>query len=97
PIYDNRVAPTFGIIVYQEQIMQIAQEVAGLSFSEADLLRTAISKKNSQELKSYKTKLFEGGAKNNVWWDLLNRIYRNIEKFGDYGFNKWHAVAYAVL
>lgn len=97
PIYDKIVAPTFGIIVYQEQIMQIAQEVAGLSFSEADLLRRAISKKNSQELKSYKTKFFEGGAKNNVSSDLLNRIYSNIEKFADYGFNKSHAVAYAVL
>ncbi|RIV16961.1 DNA polymerase III subunit alpha [Mycoplasmopsis gallopavonis] len=97
PKYDQIVYPTYGIIVYQEQIMQIAQELTGMSFAQADLLRRAISKKDESQLHSYKKVFFEGGLKNGISKVTLERIYANIEKFADYGFNKSHAVAYALI
>lgn len=97
PSYDQIVAPTFGIIVYQEQIMQIAQQVANMSFGEADLLRRAISKKDNQKMHKYLQIFFENGLKNKVPKDILERIYGQIERFAAYGFNKAHAVAYAFL
>ncbi|WP_036451920.1 DNA polymerase III subunit alpha [Mycoplasma buteonis] len=97
PLYDEIVAQTYGIIVYQEQIMQIAQKVGNLSFAQADLLRRAISKKDESKLHSYKNMFFEGGRENNISLDTLDRIYSNIEKFAAYGFNKSHAVAYALI
>lgn len=96
-LYDEIVLPTYGIIVYQEQIMQIAQKVAGMSFAQADLLRRAISKKDETKLHSYKQIFFEGGLKNNINEADLENIYANIEKFAQYGFNKSHAVAYAFI
>ncbi|AMD81048.1 DNA polymerase III DnaE [Mycoplasmopsis canis PG 14] len=97
PKYDAIVKNTFGIIVYQEQIMQIVQDVAGMPFSKADLFRRAISKKNEEELHKYKSDFFEGGLKNGLSKADLEKIYANIEKFADYGFNKSHAVAYAIV
>ncbi|MGV2392899.1 UNVERIFIED_CONTAM: hypothetical protein O8I53_07945 [Campylobacter lari] len=97
PLYDEIVASTYGIIIYQEQIMQIAQKIANLSFSEADLMRKAISKKNEQQLLEYRKKFYEGGIKNNINSETLNLIYDKIEKFAQYGFNKSHAVSYAFL
>ncbi|MEA4276486.1 DNA polymerase III subunit alpha [Mycoplasma sp. 21DD0573] len=97
PLYDQIVKPTFGIIVYQEQIMQIAQQVANMSFAQADLLRRAISKKDEKLLHSYKAEFFKGGLQNNISIDLLEKIYSNIEKFAAYGFNKSHAVAYSLI
>ncbi|WP_426460919.1 DNA polymerase III subunit alpha [Mycoplasma hafezii] len=97
PEYDKIVLPTYGIIVYQEQIMEIAQKVANMTFAQADLLRRAISKKDEAKLHSYKTMFFEGGLKNNISISTLETIYANIEKFADYGFNKSHAVAYALI
>ncbi|WP_406614647.1 DNA polymerase III subunit alpha [Mycoplasma corogypsi] len=97
PKYDKIVKPTFGIIVYQEQIMEIAQQVAGMSFSQADLLRKAISKKDEQKLHSYKQSFFDGGIKNGISQLVLEQIYNNIETFASYGFNKSHAVAYALI
>ncbi|TDV23271.1 DNA polymerase-3 subunit alpha [Mycoplasmopsis mustelae] len=97
PIYDKIVRSTFGIIVYQEQIMQIAQQVTGMSFSQADLLRRAISKKDESELHQLKTLFFNGGIKNGINLDKLDAIYQKIESFANYGFNKAHAVAYALI
>ncbi|QCZ36633.1 DNA polymerase III subunit alpha [Mycoplasma nasistruthionis] len=97
PLYDEIVAPTFGVIVYQEQIMQIAQKVALMPFSQADLLRRAISKKNEQDLKAYESIFFDGGLKNGLNQETLQVIYDNILYFGKYGFNKSHAVAYALI
>ncbi|QSF13970.1 DNA polymerase III subunit alpha [Mycoplasma sp. Mirounga ES2805-ORL] len=95
--YDKIVKPTNGIIVYQEQIMQIAQQVGDLSFVDADFLRKAISKKNEDNIEKYR-KLFYIGAKNkNLNDSTIKKIYDNIKKFGNYGFNKSHAVAYAYL
>ncbi|MGZ9800182.1 DNA polymerase III subunit alpha [Mycoplasma sp. AC1221] len=97
PIYDAIVKQTYGIIVYQEQIMQIAQKLTGMTFSQADLLRRAISKKDEQELHKLKGLFFEGGLKNNIPEEKLEEIYSKIESFANYGFNKAHAVAYALI
>ncbi|WP_406615884.1 DNA polymerase III subunit alpha [Mycoplasmopsis hyopharyngis] len=97
PIYDEILAPTYGIIVYQEQIMLIAQKIALMSFSQADLLRRAISKKDEEKMKAYRQIFFNGAKANNIPEKLINDIYDNIEKFALYGFNKSHAVAYSFL
>ncbi|WP_322908744.1 DNA polymerase III subunit alpha [Mycoplasmopsis felis] len=97
PLYDEIVKPTFGIIVYQEQIMQIVQKVANMNFNQADTFRRAISKKDDKYLKIYKDTFFEGGLKNGLSYDKLQEIYSKIEKFANYGFNKSHAVAYALI
>ncbi|MBZ4212413.1 DNA polymerase III subunit alpha [Mycoplasma sp. U97] len=97
PDYDKIVSSTHGIIIYQEQIMQIVQSVAGMSFSQADLFRRAISKKKEDDLLKYKKSFFDGGIKNNYSEKTLSQIYEKIEKFAQYGFNKSHAVSYAYL
>ncbi|WP_406617449.1 DNA polymerase III subunit alpha [Mycoplasmopsis adleri] len=97
PAYDEIVAPTYGIIIYQEQIMQIAQAVGNMSFAQADLLRRAISKKKEDDLIKYRKVFFEGGLKKGLSQSVLNEIYNKIEKFAQYGFNKSHAVSYAYL
>ncbi|WP_029512899.1 DNA polymerase III subunit alpha [Mycoplasmopsis iners] len=95
PIYDRIVRPTFGIIVYQEQIMLIAQEVANFSSIEADFLRRAISKKHDDEIAMYEGKFIEGAIKNGLTPIMSKEIYKIIQRFGLYGFNKSHAVSYA--
>ncbi|WP_025755471.1 DNA polymerase III subunit alpha [Mycoplasmopsis cricetuli] len=97
PIYDKIVASTFGIIVYQEQIMEIAQQVAKMSFVEADLLRRAISKKNVADMNRYRELFYQNGLRNNINLQTLELIYNQIEKFALYGFNKAHAVAYSFI
>ncbi|QZE12337.1 DNA polymerase III subunit alpha [Mycoplasma sp. Ms02] len=97
PLYDDIVEPTMGIIVYQEQIMKIAQKVSNMTFAQADLLRRAISKKKEEEILSYKTDFFNGGLQNGFSDQQLNEIYENILRFADYGFNKAHAVSYAYI
>lgn len=89
--------PTYGIIVYQEQVMQIANKMAGFSFGEADLLRRAISKKDSQKLASFGDKFVKGAIKNGYKEKEAKDVYNLIFKFGDYGFNKSHALGYAIL
>ncbi|BAP39624.1 DNA polymerase III subunit alpha [Metamycoplasma canadense] len=95
--YDEILKDTYGIIVYQEQIMQIAQKIAGMSFEEADLLRKIISKKQSSEMQQIKNNFISLAIKNNYSFNVANDIFNNIEKFADYGFNKSHAVAYSML
>ncbi|MEE3928032.1 DNA polymerase III subunit alpha [Mycoplasmopsis ciconiae] len=97
PQYDEIVKNTNGIIVYQEQIMLIAQKLANMSYAQADLLRRAISKKDADLMHKYKQTFFSNGIKNNIPENVLEEVYSNIEKFADYGFNKSHAVAYAFL
>ncbi|MDK2820026.1 MAG: DNA polymerase III subunit alpha [Mycoplasmataceae bacterium] len=95
--YDSIVSSTYGIIIYQEQIMKIAQEFAGMSFGKADLLRRAISKKNKKEILEFKQIFIDGSIKKNRSLTLIEKIYTEIEKFSEYGFNRSHAVAYATL
>lgn len=89
--------PTYGIIVYQEQIMQIAREMAGFSYAKADELRRAMSKKKEDVLLSYKEDFISGGLEKGYSMEVLNKVYDLILKFANYGFNKAHSVSYAIL
>lgn len=88
---------TYGIIVYQEQIILIAEEFAGYSLSEADMLRVGISKKDKIILKEERTKFINRSIKNNRKKEDAEIIYDYIVKFADYGFNKSHSVAYSLI
>ncbi|MBR3898013.1 MAG: DNA polymerase III subunit alpha [Bacilli bacterium] len=89
--------PTYGIIVYQEQIMRIASTMAGYSFSEADELRRAMSKKKEEILIREKDRFINGSVKKGYNKDLATKVYDLIFKFAEYGFNKSHTVAYAIV
>ena len=89
--------PTYGIIVYQEQIMQIANVMAGYSLAEADLLRRAMSKKSESILLKEKDKFINGSIQRGYDRKLATEVYNMIFKFADYGFNRSHSVAYAMI
>lgn len=89
--------PTYGIIVYQEQIMAIAVEMAGFSLSEADDFRRAISKKDPLKMAMMKERFVEGCLKKGVSRQNAEKTFAYIERFADYGFNKAHSVCYAIL
>lgn len=89
--------PTYGIIVYQEQILQIASKFAGYSLGEADILRRAVSKKKIDELKKQENKFISGAIKNGYHQDIAKEIFDLILKFANYGFNKSHSVAYSYI
>ncbi len=89
--------PTHGIIVYQEQVMQIAQTLAGFTAGEADILRKAMGKKKRSELEKQKEKFVNGAVKKGIKKDVANYVFTKIEPFAEYGFNKSHAVAYALI
>ena len=86
---------TYGIIVYQEQIMQIAQIIAGFSLAEADLMRRAISKKDESKMAVLETKFIDGSIKMGYTKELGKMVYELIYKFANYGFNKSHSVVYS--
>ncbi|OAG94130.1 hypothetical protein AYW79_06815 [Ferroacidibacillus organovorans] len=88
---------TFGILVYQEQIMQIASRLAGFSLGEADVLRRAVSKKKRDVLDEWRGRFLEGCASRGVIALHAERVYDLIVRFADYGFNRSHAAAYALL
>jgi DNA polymerase-3 subunit alpha len=89
--------PTYGIILYQEQVMQIAQEMAGYSLGGADLLRRAMGKKKPEEMAKQRGAFAEGSRNNNIDPDLAMKIFDLVEKFAGYGFNKSHSAAYALV
>ena len=91
------LAPTAGMLVYQEQVMEIAVKIAGFSLQDADLLRRAISKKHADELASLKEKFINGSIKNGIDEKEATKIYDYIFEFASYGFNHSHAVAYAFI
>ncbi len=97
PSLEPILKPTYGIIVYQEQIMQIASTMAGYTYGEADVLRRAMSKKDEKKLISEKPKFIEGALKKGYDENLANHVFDLILKFADYGFNKSHSVAYAII
>ena len=97
PSLKNILEPTYGIIIYQEQVMQIAQTLAGFSAGEADILRRAMGKKKRAELERQKERFVNGAVKNGIKKDLANYIFTKIEPFAEYGFNKSHAAAYALI
>ncbi len=88
---------TFGVIIYQEQVMQIAQILSGYSLGEADLLRRAMGKKKKEEMDKQRVRFLDGAGKNDVSKDKANYIFDLVAEFAGYGFNKSHAAAYAVI
>ena len=97
PSIDHILDETQGIIVYQEQVMQIAQEMAGYSLGGADLLRRAMGKKIQEAMDAERPKFLEGSAKNGVDKDKALEVWHLLDKYANYGFNKSHAAAYAVV
>ncbi len=98
---DPRVAPvleqTYGVMVYQEQVMQIAQVIGGYTLGGADLLRRAMGKKKPEEMAKHRGIFVEGAQKNGLPEAKATRIFDDMEKFAGYGFNKSHAAAYALV
>ncbi|MFV0244883.1 MAG: DNA polymerase III subunit alpha [Qingshengfaniella sp.] len=97
PLIDHILEETQGIIVYQEQVMQIAQEMAGYTLGGADLLRRAMGKKIAEEMAKERPKFEEGAMANGVDKKKASEVFDLLEKFANYGFNKSHAAAYAVV
>ncbi len=97
PSLEQVLAPTYGVIVYQEQVMQIAQVLAGYSLGGADLLRRAMGKKKAEEMAKERAKFEAGAALQNVDAKVATAIFDLMEKFAEYGFNKSHSAAYALV
>ncbi len=88
---------TYGVIVYQEQVMAIANKVAGFSLGQADILRRAMGKKKPEEMEKLRVKFVDGAKQNKIPEKKAEKLYELIQKFAGYGFNKSHAAAYAVV
>ena len=97
PSLEKILSPTYGIIIYQEQIMQIARTLANYTLGEADILRRAISKKKEEILLKEKPKFIEKSIQNGYSKEIAEKIYNLILKFANYGFNKSHSVGYATV
>ena len=97
PLTESILKETYGIAVYQEQVMQIAQVVAGYSLGGADLLRRAMGKKKQEEMDAQRKTFTEGAVKNNMTERQATELFDLLEKFAGYGFNKSHAAAYALV
>jgi DNA polymerase-3 subunit alpha len=97
PLLEPILKETYGVIIYQEQVMQIAQAMAGYSLGEADLLRRAMGKKDKNEMAKQKSRFVEGALKNKVKKADAEYIFELVDKFAGYGFNKSHAAAYALV
>ncbi len=97
PLLEGILAETYGIFVYQEQVMQAAQVLAGYSLGEADLLRRAMGKKIKSEMDAQRSRFVEGCKANDIGPKHANELFDLIDKFAGYGFNKSHAAAYALL
>ncbi|MBU1775424.1 MAG: DNA polymerase III subunit alpha, partial [Gammaproteobacteria bacterium] len=97
PCLEKVVGMTYGIMVYQEQVMQAAQVVAGYSLGGADMLRRAMGKKKAEEMAEQRSIFVAGAAKNSIDEKKANEIFDTMEKFAGYGFNKSHAAAYSLV
>ncbi len=97
PMLNEVLAETHGVIIYQEQVMRIAQVMAGYSLGEADLLRRAMGKKDKAEMARQQARFVEGAVKNGVKKEQAAYIFELVDKFAGYGFNKSHAAAYALV
>lgn len=97
PLLKDILEPTYGVIIYQEQIMEIVQKIALFSLAEADLFRRAISKKDQSKFTSLKQSFMDGARRNNIDEKTSENIFNLIEKFASYGFNKSHSVSYAYI
>lgn len=97
PWMESILAETYGIMVYQEQVMQIASQLAGYSLGEGDVLRRAMGKKDAEQMATQREKFKQGALANNIDESTSMMIFDKIEKFASYGFNKSHAAAYGFL
>ena len=97
PMLEGILKETYGVIIYQEQVMQIAQVMAGYTLGQADLLRRAMGKKDKAEMARQQARFVEGAMKNGVKKDDAEYIFELVDKFAGYGFNKSHAAAYALV
>ncbi len=97
PKLEEILKPTHGVIIYQEQVMQIAQKLSGFTAGEADILRRAMGKKKRLELEKQKQNFIDGAVKNGISREVAAGIFLKIEPFAEYGFNKSHAAAYAII
>lgn len=97
PLMKNTLADTYGIMIFQEQIMQLARELAGYSLAEADLLRKAMGKKIPEEMAKQRERFISGCKERNIPEKLANEIFDQMETFARYGFNRSHSAAYALV
>lgn len=97
PLLEPILKETYGVMIYQEQVMKVVQALAGFSASDADLFRRAISKKNLSKMKEYQQQFLLGCKENQITEETALKIYGDIEQFAGYGFNKSHAYAYAMI
>ena len=97
PLLEEILKPTYGVIIYQEQVMQIAQNLSGYTAGEADILRRAMGKKKRAELEKQKQGFINGAVKKGISKEVAASIFLKIEPFAEYGFNKSHAAAYAII
>ncbi len=97
PRLEQYLTETYGVIIYQEQVMQVAQELAGYSLGEADLLRRAMGKKKKEEMDAQKVRFMSGAEERGVPAAQASGIFDLVAKFAGYGFNKSHAAAYALI
>ena len=97
PELETMLKETLGVIVYQEQVMQIANRLAGYSLGEADLLRRAMGKKNADEMANQRQRFVKGALERNFPQKKIEKIFDLMEQFAGYGFNKSHSAAYALL
>ena len=97
PLLENVLKPTYGVIVYQEQVMQIAQVLSGYTLGGADMLRRAMGKKNAEAMAKQRAIFSEGASANGVAADVATSVFDLMEKFAEYGFNKSHSAAYAMV
>jgi DNA polymerase-3 subunit alpha len=97
PLLEPVLKPTYGVIVYQEQVMQIAQKLAGYTLGGADLLRRAMGKKKAEEMAKQREIFTTGAVGNGIDQTLATQLFDLMEKFAEYGFNKSHTAAYAVV
>ena len=97
PMLEGILKETYGIMIYQEQVMQIAQKMAGYTLGAADLLRRAMGKKKKEEMELQEAIFIEGATKNGIDPAKAKSIFARMAKFAEYGFNKSHAAAYALI
>ena len=97
PLLESVLSETYGLILYQEQVMEISRSLAGYSLGEADLLRRAMGKKKKDEMELHRKKFIDGAQSNKISATIANSIFSKMEKFAGYGFNKSHSVAYAFI
>ncbi len=97
PVMEESLKETYGVTVYQEQVMLLSQKIAGFTKGEADVLRKAMGKKIMALLQQLKPKFIEGGKKNNHPEEILEKIWKDWEAFAEYAFNKSHSTCYAYI